>query len=407
MPSKHPTYRPTVRPTLSPVTRSPSKLPTSAPSKSPSSLPTGIPQQKILPSKQPTTTPLTKSPTRQPQQNPTNGKYFDRIFVIMMENVNYATAIADPSFKAVAAKGRLLTNYHAASHPSQPNYISLIGGDVTYGSTTVSSDSVVNIPSSYLNLVDSLESNSLTWKSYNQWYTQGTNGACNTAASISGTSNTATCGRKSIYARKHNAFMSFMNIQSSTTRCSKIVGASQLATDTVGNTLANDIKAGTLANVNWYAPDLCNDCHDSPTTACGPWLLANFFNAGGYFSPSNTIPGRTLVMVVFDENEAGTFGPSGNGVYAVLIPVGNMKSITPGETCGAYYSHYSLLQLIEENWSLGSLGRQDAGSKTTIETWGGPVCVDTLANCNLRSYAGTSHPNNAKCSCSTIGNTCI
>lgn len=46
--------------------------------------------------------------------------WFDRIYVVIFENTNYASAIADPNFAKWAAKGKKMTNYHGVAHPSQP-----------------------------------------------------------------------------------------------------------------------------------------------------------------------------------------------------------------------------------------------------------------------------------------------
>jgi len=194
--------------------------------------------------------------------------------------------------------------------------------------------------------------------------------------------------------------MSWLDItqsSSSTNYCMNIMGASQLVSDTSGNSLMTDINAGAVPQVAWYLPDQCNDCHDTYLDQCGPWLWNNFFGSTGYFSKANAVSGRTLVAVIFDENENGDYAPKGNQIYGVLIPYGTMKSIVPGEKCGAYYTHYSLLQLIEQNWGIGNLGRNDASTSTA---WGGPMCADTLSNCNAQISA------NAKCSCNMVGNTC-
>ena len=323
-----------------------------------------------------------------------------------MENTDYSSAIADPFFKAIINKGRLLTNYHGITHPSQPNYVALAGGSTTFGSTSITSNINYNIPASYKNIADLLSAKGVTWKAYNQWYKQGANGACNTAESLSGTSSSKTCGFTSSYVRKHNPFMSFMDVQSCPLQCRNLVEASQLVTDSTGNTLLNDILSNTLPQVAYYIPDLCNDCHDAALSSCGSWLFTNFFGSKGYFSKANAVSGRTLVVVTFDENGSGDYPPAGNRILTVLIPYGDLTTIAAGEVCGAYYSHYSLLQLIEENWNLGNLNRNDAGTSASLQSWGGPICTDTLANCNTRSYTNTANPNNAKCSCKSVGNTC-
>jgi hypothetical protein len=45
--------------------------------------------------------------------------------------------------------------------------------------------------------------------------------------------------------------------------------------------------------------------------------------------------------------------------------------VTPGAQCAAPTSHYSLLKLIEEAFSLGNLGRGDARAAAITGIWTG------------------------------------
>jgi hypothetical protein len=142
----------------------------------------------------------------------------------------------------------------------------------------VTDDSVHNLTGS--SLVDLLESHGLSWKSYNQKYTQGSGGACNTVVSdwrdhlalclmpfkskhsrpschpCLMPCTQATIGSSCSYARKHNPFMSFSNINTNIARCSKIVGASQTIGGT-GDNLLTDINNKNLANFMYYVPGRC------------------------------------------------------------------------------------------------------------------------------------------------------
>jgi hypothetical protein len=57
------------------------------------------------------------------------GKAFDRFIQIWFENTDYQTAASTAQFQKLAAQGLLLTSFHAVTHPSQPNYLSAVGGD--------------------------------------------------------------------------------------------------------------------------------------------------------------------------------------------------------------------------------------------------------------------------------------
>jgi hypothetical protein len=55
---------------------------------------------------------------------------YDRIFVLIFENTDRAVALGDAHFDALLSRGLLLDNFYATTHPSQPNYIALVGGDL-------------------------------------------------------------------------------------------------------------------------------------------------------------------------------------------------------------------------------------------------------------------------------------
>ena len=49
------------------------------------------------------------------------GRWFDKYIVFVLENMNLQDVLNNEVFKEVASTGILLDNYHAVSHPSQPN----------------------------------------------------------------------------------------------------------------------------------------------------------------------------------------------------------------------------------------------------------------------------------------------
>jgi phosphatidylinositol-3-phosphatase len=55
----------------------------------------------------------------------------DHIVVVVEENHGYSQIIGNPDaayINSLAAVGTLFTNYHAVSHPSEPNYFALFAG---------------------------------------------------------------------------------------------------------------------------------------------------------------------------------------------------------------------------------------------------------------------------------------
>jgi hypothetical protein len=87
---------------------------------------------------------------------------FSNMLVIILENTDYSSAIADPHLAAFASSGVLFSNWNAVSHPSQPNYIAMTSGAIN----GVTSDTSKTID--VQNIVDLLEAKGLTWKSYQE-----------------------------------------------------------------------------------------------------------------------------------------------------------------------------------------------------------------------------------------------
>jgi hypothetical protein len=68
------------------------------------------------------------------------------------------------NFAYLATQGKLLTNYLAITHPSQPNYVAAVGGS-THG---ITSDSFKRISSSSKTIVDLLEAKGVSWSLYQE-----------------------------------------------------------------------------------------------------------------------------------------------------------------------------------------------------------------------------------------------
>jgi len=91
----------------------------------------------------------------------------------MFENHGYDEITTDVNWMPWIAGSFLLTDYYAVTHPSQPNYVSQLGGN--YFTCTSDANCNLNKP----NLVDLFDPKGVTWKAYEENYTPGVNGACN------------------------------------------------------------------------------------------------------------------------------------------------------------------------------------------------------------------------------------
>jgi hypothetical protein len=255
-----------------------------------------------------------------------------RVMVVVLENEDAVAAEQQPYLAALAARGALLRDYHALTHPSQPNYIALTAGSA-YG---IDHDDVVNLDVPHLG--DLLEARGVSWKVYAENYP----GNCFLGAVFGN----AASGQ---YARKHVPFIDYGNVQNSRARCTRsIVDSGQLD---------SDVRNGTLPRFALYVPNMRNDGHDTGVAFADSWLQQRFepLLADPRFSDG------LLFVVVFDEGR--TSGP--NTVYCSLSGAG----IRPGSVSNDYYDHYDLLRTIEEIFHTATLGHHDDHANVIQTIW--------------------------------------
>jgi hypothetical protein len=244
------------------------------------------------------------------------GRFFDRVFIVILENQAYQDTIQNTKLQKLAKLGTLMTNFYAITHPSQPNYFAL-----TSGNTWINSDKDVDLEVS--NIIDLLEAKSISWKAYQEdlpW------GECYTG------------GRQGKYYRKHNPFISYDNVRNNASRCERIVNADELYTDIIKN---------RVPQYAFYTPNIDNDGHDTGLSGGVDWVYS-FMKR---LLAEKHLTEGTLIIVTYDEDDYR----HSNQIFTLLI--GSM--VKPGAQDSHHYTHYSLLRTIEENWDLGTLQQND------------------------------------------------
>ncbi len=292
-------------------------------------------------------------------------KNFQHVWVIMMENTGYSHLIGNsnaPWINSAAATYGLATNYTGVSHPSQPNYIAATSGS-THGVVN-DSDVTIDVP----NIVDQIETSGRSWTGYMQSYFAG--GNTNKLASSAG---------NQLYERKHNPFVSYLDVQSSPARMANLVDFSQLETD---------LASGNAPSYSWISPDQCNDMHGRGAPVTDPCSFAreNDLIAAGDAFLSSTVgmilsssawTGNSVIFVTWDESDFPFGDVSGccdavpGGGHVVTLAISH--SDHSARTSSVAYNHYSMLATIQQGWQLGCLAFTcDSANVTPMSDLVGP-----------------------------------
>jgi hypothetical protein len=279
---------------------------------------------------------------------------YDHVFVIVEENHGFADVIgnpAAPNLNALAKRYGLATDYYGVAHPSEPNYVGLLGGN-TFG---VADDNPY-----YLNRVDKpslisqLDHAGIAWKAYLQGLPHaGYKGICY-PANCNGSPD-----KDPLYVSKHNAIGNF------TTSWNDRDWSRQVPIED----LSTDLRRGTVPAFGYVIPDECHDQHGDPPfcvdsgspgdpqdqhlVATGDRYLGQL--VGTITGASFWAKGNNAIAVVYDEgdDDAGccAASPGGGKVAAVVVTSHGPRGVTDPTP----YNHYSLLRTIQRSFGLGCL----------------------------------------------------
>lgn len=251
--------------------------------------------------------------------------HFNKVIEIIFENTSFESAQKNDYLKSLSKEGVLFTNFKAITHPSLPNYVSKIAGSTLL----IKNDDDYNL--SEIHLGDLLENKKLDWRVYAEDFP----GNCSLVS------------RKNKYVRKHIPFLSFTNVTSNPNRCKKIKDLSDFY---------QDYKNKQLVDYSMIVPNLDNDGHDTGIKFAMEWFKKNFDT---YINGSG-LPNDLLFIITFDEGMG-----KGNSIYTLLL--GNM--VKKDVEIKDELNHFSILKLIEDNFSLTTLHREDEKARPIPDIW--------------------------------------
>jgi hypothetical protein len=289
-------------------------------------------------------------------QTPTTpgAPHYDHVFMVVLENHGYTDLIgnpAAPNLNALADTYGSATNYTAVTHPSEPNYIAMLGGSTfdVKGFDNPYYVNKVNAPS----LISELDQAHVGWKAYFQNLPHpGYQGICY-PANCNGTPD-----KDPLYAAKHNGIANF------TTSWNKADWSRQTSFDQ----LTQDLRTGRVPQFGYVVPSECLDMHGDPPycvdsgTTGGSDPQDQHLVAQGDAQLGSLVAqitgakfwahGNNAIDVVVDEgDDTDTSGAGGGRTVNVVVTSHGPRHLQDATA----YSHYSMLRTLQDNFGVDCL----------------------------------------------------
>jgi phosphatidylinositol-3-phosphatase len=193
------------------------------------------------------------------------------LIVVVEENRAFEQLVGSrvaPFLNHLAARGTLLTGYHAITHPSLPTYLALLSGRTG----RIRSDCVrctITGPT----LIDQLEARRISWAAY----LQGLPRPCSAVA------------RSGAYTEAVDPFMHAARVRDRPSRCDRVLPFRRFHAD---------LAAGRLPRVVFVMPDLRHEMHSGSVRVADAWL----HRLVGALHASPVWRQDTRLVVTFDES---------------------------------------------------------------------------------------------------------
>lgn len=244
---------------------------------------------------------------------------FSHIVVVMEENHSYDDIIGDtndaPYINSLAGQGALMTSSFGVSHPSEPNYMAIFGGD-TFGLT---GDSCPVNEGNTANLGSELLAAGNTFAGYSEGLPSTGSTKCTSGS----------------YARKHSPWANFSNVPSADQK-----QFSAFPTD-----------YNTLPTVSFVIPNLDDDMHDGTIAQGDSWLQNNLSNYATWAQQNNS-----LLVVTWDEDDY----TESNQIPTIFVGA----HVQPGQYSETI-NHYNVLATLEQAYGLPLAGQSSTAAPIT------------------------------------------
>lgn len=242
------------------------------------------------------------------------------VVVVVMENHSYSEIIGGtsaPYIKSLSQSGANFTQSFAVTHPSEPNYLALFSGS-TQG---ITDDSCPHTFST-ANLGQELIAAGDTFTGYSESMPSDGYTGCQSGQ----------------YYRKHNPWVNFSNVPSSSNRV-----FSEFPTN-----------FSTLPSVSIVVPNICNDMHDCSIGTGDTWLK-NHIDSYVQWAKTN----NSVLMLTFDEDDHSQSNQIPTVFTGQHVKTGNFSE---------HINHYNVLRTLEDAYSLPYAG-QSANVSPITDIW--------------------------------------
>jgi hypothetical protein len=279
-------------------------------------------------------------------------RHFDRVLIIVLENGDYEVAVKDKTLAGLAARGASFSNFRALFHPSYPNYLAMVAGTDfgVGGKVRLLADRQVDFPddAAHKTIADRLIARGLDFKNYAEELPEGT---CPYKIDQQKSAEPKIGG----YVRRHVPFLSFREVQEKW--CDHVVRVDSTRED---NYFVRDARQGLVA-YSFYSPNRNNDGHDTGVKFAAEWLKT-FLDKK---FPENLRKG-TLIIVTFDESDHNADNRICTLFLGDMVKEGSQQD---PKVLDHYYTHYSVLRMIENNFGLEPLAAGDRDADLITGIW--------------------------------------
>jgi Predicted membrane protein len=249
---------------------------------------------------------------------------YDHVVIVVMENASFTSIVGNttdaPYINSLISSGVYFSQSYAVTHPSEPNYLALFSGSTqgitddgcpyTFGTDNLGHQ-LIGAGYSFAGYSETMPSIGYTGCTY------GTSG----------------------YARRHNPWVDFSDLSSSTN-----LPYTMFPSDYT-----------QLPTVSFVIPNLCDDMHDCSISTGDSWLSTHINNYVTWAKTHNS-----LLILTWDEDDDLAL----DNHIVTLFAGANIK---PG-TYSEQINHYNVLRTLEDMYGLAPLGNASAATPIT-DVW--------------------------------------